>query len=47
MQQEITQRRDLPQTSKDMGANVESDFERLCFLHTFALSKDGNNMYNN
>ena len=35
------------QTSKDMGANVECDFERGSLLHTFALSKDRNNMYNN
>ena len=33
---------DAGQTSKDMGVNVESDFEVGVFLHTFALSKDDN-----
>ena len=30
------------ETSKDVGANVESDLERSVILHTFALSRDEN-----
>ena len=44
---EVTIRDAMGQTSKDMGANVEWVFERGSWLHTFALSKDRNNMYNN
>ena len=32
----------IAETSKHVGANVESDFEADRIVHTFALSKDEN-----